>query len=352
MSERLLTLLPNGHAGLADVEWTLAGPRLTPVAEGEGKPEGVLTPGFVDIHIHGGFGVDFMTSSPSAISEWAEKLSDEGYEAFLPTTVTASAEAVKDALGRLPEHPLIKGVHLEGPFISPEFPGAQPPQFILDPAPLSSAWQEIINDPRIKVMTLAPERPGGLDLVRLLSAKGIILSLGHTNGAFEEAQAGFKAGVRHSTHTYNAMKGLHHRDAGTVGFVLSEPGMTAELIYDRFHVSFGAAQALLQAKGLGGVIAVSDGTQAAGMPDGTEFAMWDHKVILKEGQVRLASNGALAGSAITLKDAFINLAQDFGLEAAIRACCLNPRRALKMTDPPRAWVKFSPDFSEHQVIRC
>lgn len=352
MSERLLTLLSNGHAGLADVEWTHAGPVMTPVAEGEGEPEGILSPGFVDIHIHGGFGVDFMTSACAEIKGWADRLCEEGYEAFLPTTVTASAEAVSEALDRLPEHPLIKGVHLEGPFISPQFPGAQPPQFILDPAPLSSAWKEIINDSRIRVMTLAPERPGGLDLVRLLASRNIISSLGHTNGSYDEAQAGFNAGVRHSTHTYNAMKGLHHRDAGTVGFVLSEPGVTAELIYDRFHVSFGAARALLQAKGLGGVIAVSDGTQAAGMPDGTEFAMWDHKVVLKEGQVRLASNGALAGSAITLKDAFINLAQDFGVEAAIRACSLNPRRSLKMTDPPRVWVKFSPDFSEHCVIRC
>lgn len=352
MSERLLTLLPNGHAGLADVEWTQSGPKLKPVPEGEGSPDGILTPGFVDIHIHGGFGTDFMVSSSGEIKDWADRLSEEGYEAFLPTTVTASPEAVSDAMNRLPDHPLIKGVHLEGPFISPEFPGAQPPQFILDPVPLPSPWKKILSDPRIRVMTLAPERPGGLELVGLLTSKGIIASLGHTNGSYEEAEAGFKAGVRHSTHTFNAMKGLHHRDAGTVGFVLSEPGMTAELIYDRFHVSFGAARSLLQAKGLGGVIAVSDGTQAAGMPDGTEFTMWDLKVVLKEGQVRLASNGALAGSAITLKDAFINLAQDFGLEAAIRATSLNPRRSLKMTDPPRVWVKFSPDFSEHCVIRC
>ena len=100
------------------------------------------------------------------------------------------------------------------------------------------------------------------------------------------------------------------------------------------------------------MIAVSDGTRAAGLPNGSEFEMWDLKVVLRDRQVRLASNGALAGSAITMKDAFINLAQDFGVEAAIRACSYNPRRALGLTERPSVWVKFSPDFSEHWVIRC
>lgn len=353
MRKRLITLLPNGQAGLAEVEWSETGPVITPLGEDKhGPPEGILTPGFVDIHCHGGFGYDFMSAGPDQIAEWAEKLSEEGYEYFLPTTVTCSAEAAQSALNNLPDHPMIAGVHLEGPFISPEYPGAQPPSFIKDPLNMDPGWNQIIDDPRIKVMTLAPERPGALLLIAKLNERGIIGSMGHTAASFEEAQEGFRHGVRHSTHTYNAMKGLHHREPGALGFILSEPGIMAELIYDRIHVSYGAAKALKQAKGWGGIIAVSDATRAAGMPSGTEFEMWDLKVVTQNKEVRLVSNGALAGSAITLKDAFVNIYDDFGLEAAIRTCSLNPRRALKMTDRPRVWVQFSPDFSEHVMIRC
>ena len=353
MSKSFLTLLPNGRAGLAHVEWSSEGPVITPFAEGEsGQAEGILTPGFVDIHCHGGFGYDFMSASSKEIAAWAEKLAEEGYEYFLPTTVTCSAEAAKKALDNLPDHPMVAGVHLEGPFIAPDYPGAQPPSFIKDPLGRDAGWDEILSDPGIKVMTLAPERPGADVLIKDLNQRGIIASMGHTAASFEEAQVGFQNGVRHSTHTYNAMKGLHHREPGALGFILSEPGIMAELIYDRIHVSYGAAKALLQAKGWGGVIAVSDATKAAGMPSGTEFEMWDLKVVTKNKEVRLKSNGALAGSAITLRDAFINICQDFGLEAAIRTCSLNPRRALKLTDRPRVWVQFSPDFSEHVTIRC
>ncbi len=353
MSKKLLTLLPNGRAGLAHVEWSEGGPLITPLGEDQGgEPDGILTPGFVDIHCHGGFGIDFMSASSAEICEWADKLSGEGYEFFLPTTVTCSAEAAKAALSRLPDHPLAAGVHLEGPFISPEYPGAQPPSFIKDPANRDEAWSQVLGDPRVKVVTLAPERPGALELIGELNARGIAASMGHTAASWEEAKRGFDAGIKHSTHTYNAMKGLHHREPGALGFILSEPGIMAELIYDRVHVSPGAARVLYQAKGWGGVIAVSDATQAAGMPSGAEFEMWDLRVYTLNREVRLKSNGALAGSAITLKDAFINICQDFGLEAAVRSCSLNPRRSLKMTVRPRVWVQFSPDFSEHTVIQC
>lgn len=353
MSQSLLTLLPNGRAGLAHVEWDSQGPVITPYQEDEkGEAEGILTPGFVDIHCHGGFGFDFMSADERQIIAWAEMLAEAGYEAFLPTTVTCSAAAAQEAVNCLPNHPMIAGVHLEGPFISPEYPGAQPPEFIKDPESRDSAWAAILKDPRIKVMTLAPERPGAGQLINDLNERGIIASMGHTAASYSQAEEGFKKGVRHATHTYNAMKGLHHREPGALGFILSEPGIMAELIYDRVHVSPGAAKVLLQCKGIGGVIAVSDSTQAAGMPSGSEFEMWDLKVYTKDKEVRLKSNNALAGSAITLKDAFINICQDFGLEAAIRTCSLNPRRALNMTNRPNVWVQFSPDFSDHVTIQC
>jgi N-acetylglucosamine-6-phosphate deacetylase len=320
----------------------------------EGPEEGHLVPGFVDLHIHGGFGIDFMTASKAALSELSSRLAAEGYDAWLPTTITASAEDVAKALESLPENdPRIEGFHLEGPFISPAFPGAQPPQSILPPSSSSSgAWQKVLTDSRLRVATLAPEEPGGLELVAELASRGIRPSMGHTNATYEEALLGFDAGVCQATHTFNAMRGLHHREPGTVGAILGDERVVAELIYDRVHVHPGAAKALLAAKGSQGVIAVSDGTMAAGMPPGTEFEVWGHKMVTSEGDVRLKSNGALAGSAITLRHAFENLAEDFGIKTAVMLCSANPRKALGLARPPRTWALFNPWFRFVRAWSC
>jgi N-acetylglucosamine-6-phosphate deacetylase len=162
--------------------------------------------------------------------------------------------------------------------------------------------------------------------------------MGHTDATFAEARAGFEAGVQHTTHTFNAMRGLHHREAGTVGYALTNDALRCELIYDRHHVSRDAAELLFKCKPAGGVVAVSDSTMATGMAAGEGLTMWGLEVVTSPGEVRLASNGALAGSAITLLDAFRNLHADFGPETAVRACCLNPRQALRMSGEPTRWV--------------
>lgn len=304
------------------------------------EPEFVLVPGFVDVHIHGAFGFDFMMSSPSELLAWADKLEDHGYEAFLPTTVTQSLDAVVSAVDNLPAHRLIQGFHLEGPFISPKHPGAQPPHAILDPVDLeSTGWNQVLDHPALRLITLAPERPGGLELTKRLSSRGVIVSMGHTDATFDEANEAFTAGVTHSTHTYNAMRGLHHREAGTVGAIFLNQSVNAELIYDRIHVSKPAAEVLINAKGSDRVIAVSDSTLAAGLPTGTAVSMWGLDCVVGEGQIRLASNGSLAGSAVTLDKVFANLLSDFGGEVAIKATSLNPRRILKMEGSPKVWLK-------------
>ena len=300
----------------------------------------VLVPGFVDVHIHGAFGFDFMMSSSSEIVAWADKLEEHGYEAFLPTTVTQSLDAVLTAIDNLPPHRLIHGFHLEGPFISPKHPGAQPPHAILDPVNLNdSGWNQALDHPALRLITLAPERPGGMDLAQRLSQRGVIVSMGHTDATFDEANAAIEVGVTHSTHTYNAMRGLHHREAGTVGAIFLNKTVNAELIYDRIHVSKPAAEVLIKEKGADRVIGVSDSTLAAGLPTGTTLNMWGLDCVVGEGQIRLASNGSLAGSAVTLDQVFANLLADFGAEVAIKATSLNPRRILKIEGSPKVWLK-------------
>ncbi len=327
---------PNGYGN-----YSIDGDNWTPTELGS---DGYLTPGFVDLHIHGAFGVDFMSASEAEVRGLCDKLAEVGYEYWLPTTVTASAQGIQRTLAYLPDHPMIPGFHLEGPFLSPKYPGAQPPSVIIDAPDGPSEWDVILNDPRLRVITLAPERPGNLQLIERLSARGVICSFGHTDASFAEAQRGFEHGARHATHTFNAMRPLHHREAGTVGFILSEPEMSAELIYDRHHVVREAAGILVGLKLPDHLIAVSDSTMASGLPSGTALNMWGLDCLVGDNQIRLASNGALAGSAITLKDAFQNLAEDFGPEAAIRACCHNPRRALGLHGKPGVHLIWSSDF--------
>ncbi len=302
-------------------------------------PKGVLVPGFVDIHIHGAFGIDFMSASREDMLALCRKLETVGYEAFLPTTVTASADDVLKALKSLPDDPMIAGFHLEGPFISPEFPGAQPPPFIAESPVGASEWDKVLDDFRLRVVTLAPELPHALELAARLMGRGVIVSMGHTNATFEEARRGFEFGAGHATHTFNAMRGFHHREAGMAGYALSNDALTCELIYDRLHVSKEAAALLIKCKPIEKLIAVSDSTLATGIPAGQKVTMWGLDCIVGKQQVRVASNGALAGSAITLLDAFRNLFEDFGPEVAIHVCCLNPRAALRMGEP-RVWLEF------------
>jgi len=305
--------------------------RLTEVASPDGVPfDRLRIPGFVDLHLHGGFGIDFMSASRSEVADWADQLRDIGYSAFLPTTVTCPPDAARECLDKLPEHPQIAGMHLEGPFLSPKYPGAQPADLIMPVPSGPSDWDVVFDHPRLKLATIAPELEGAGGLAERLSARGVICSMGHSNATFSEAAQGVANGFVHATHTFNAMRPLHHREAGTVGFVLLDPRVRAELIYDRRHVCLEAAQLLIRTKGPEGVIAVSDATMAAGMEAGLELEMWGLRVRTGVGEVRLL-DGTLAGSAITLQDAFRNLTEDFGLNVAVAACCTNPARALGHT---------------------
>ena len=335
MSKVYDALGPDGF-GAYQVAWNDGQPSFERV---HWPPQGLLIPGFVDLHIHGAFGIDFMSCAPEEIDLLCTRLESEGYEGFLPTTVTADAASVRAAIAKITQNEMILGFHLEGPFISPEFPGAQPQEFITDPPWEGSEWDEVLADPRLRIVTLAPERNGALALISRLSSSGVIASMGHTDATYDEARRGFEYGITHVTHTFNAMRPFHHREAGTVGYALQNDSLNCELIYDRHHVVRRAASLLFKLKGPERVIAISDGTLASGMLPGTTLEMWGRKCIVDRGTVRL-EDGTLAGSSITLLDAFRNLYEDFGPEIAISACCLNPRRALGLTEPPRVWLEL------------
>lgn len=312
--------------------------------ESDWESEGFYFPGFVDVHFHGAYGIDFMSAGEAEMVGLADRLENDGYELFLPTTVTASVQDVLDALENLPEHRAIGGFHLEGPFISQQYPGAQPPEAILDPPGFPSPWDEIFEDSRLRLVTLAPEQPGGFELAKVLSERGVVASLGHTAATYAEAELAVESGVRHATHTYNAMRGLHHREAGALGLVLCDDRVNAELIYDGHHVSKEAADVLMRCKGIERVLAVSDCTMAKGAEPGEVIEMWGHSCQVGVDDVRLFGTDTLAGSASTLLDCFRNLGDDFGGEVACQLATLTPRKVLGMFEEAERFNLFGLDY--------
>lgn len=309
----------------------------------ESSSDRLLVGGFVDLHFHGAYGLDFMTATQADLLFLADKLAKEGYDAVLPTTVTAPLDDVLAAIANLPDDPIFPGFHLEGPFISREYPGAQPTEYILDPPVGPSPWDEVFDHPKLRVVTMAAEHPLALPLVTRLMTRGVIVSQGHTSATFSEAKAGYVHGAAHMTHFFNAMRPFHHREPGIVGYGLTNRELSVEVIYDRLHVSPDAMKLLVQCKDEAAILAVSDSSAATRLPSGSEVEMWGHRATVEGKAVRLA-DGTLAGSTITLLDAFKNLAQDFGEELAIRACSINPRRALKL-GPPRRYLEFDQAFN-------
>ena len=323
--------------GTYRVDWS--GER--PFFERVSRPaEVLLIPGFVDLHIHGAFGIDFMSASRSDMLLLCEKLEKVGYERFYPTTVTTSAQGVRAAFANLPEHEMIGGVHLEGPFISPKFPGAQPVEWISSVPVSKGEWDDVLEDPRLKIITVAPEMPNSLEFITKLSSRGVIVNMGHSDATFDEARFGFEFGASRVTHTFNAMRGFHHREAGIAGYALINDSIECELIYDRLHVSKEAVRLLCKAKPNDKLFCVSDSTEATGMAQGHKFMMWGHECVTGKNEVRLVSNGALAGSAVTLLDSFRMLCEDFGEEIAIRLCSINPRKAMGMSVFPKVFVEL------------
>jgi N-acetylglucosamine-6-phosphate deacetylase len=327
-----------------------------------------VVPGFVDVHIHGAGGHDVMEATPAALDCITSTVARYGTTSILATTVTASVDETCRSLQGIAEYirahekreniepnvepnvvqgvepnndqqnpapatpdlaAEILGIHLEGPFISKARRGVHPPDAIARPSVEILEKFRAASDGLIRIITIAPEIPGALDLIRYAVSNGIVAAIGHTDANFEQTQAAILAGARHSVHFYNAMRPFSHRDPGVIGAILTEPDVTAEVIADGIHVAGPAIQVLLGTKGFDTVLLASDATAATGMPDGN-FRLGNFEVIVKDGVCRNAE-GKLAGSTLTLDRALRYIvALGVPLVDAVRMATILPARRISL----------------------
>ncbi|QCX33366.1 N-acetylglucosamine-6-phosphate deacetylase [Caloramator sp. E03] len=295
-----------------------------------------ICPGFIDIHIHGIEGHDCMEGNIEAINEISKALIKYGVTSFLPATMTEDLKKIRKAVEIISNTKSkgtagakILGINLEGPFISPSMAGAQDPKYIKKPS--FDTFKDLANDyiNEIKIVTIAPEEEGAVELIANLNSIGIIASVGHTNGNYDDFIKGYKAGIKHCTHLFNAMTGFHHRQPNIVGGVFNSD-VTAEMILDGVHIHFDAVKVALKVKGIDKIILVSDAMMACGLCDGL-YSLGGQDVYVKDGQARL-KDGTLAGSTLTLSKALYNAVNNLNITLidAIKMVTSNPAKLLKL----------------------
>jgi len=297
---------------------------------------GWVLPGFIDVHVHGGYGHDFMEATPEAYDVITRYHAQHGTTGMLATTVTAPHDALNRVIRaanayRRAEiaYAELLGVHLEGPFISPSWSGAQDPKHIVLPQ-LDRLEDWVGEYPDIiRILTLAPELDGAMALIGWLSEQGIVAACGHTDADYDCIREAVSHGLRHAVHTFNAMKGLHHREPGTVGAVLSDDRISAEIIADGYHVHPACIGMLSKLKGADQLILITDAIPAAGLSDG-EYNIAGLDVIVKDSVSRLKDGGNLAGCTLTMIEAFRFMVREAGLdvEQVSRYASGNPARLL------------------------
>ncbi|MBU8880360.1 N-acetylglucosamine-6-phosphate deacetylase [Bacillus sp. FJAT-29790] len=298
-------------------------------------------PGFIDVHIHGVAGADVMDATEEALETMANALPGEGTTSFLATTMTQSSTAIEEALEnagnyicsqQTPGKAEIIGIHLEGPFVNQKRAGAQPMNYIIDPNLENFIkWNRLAKE-NIKLVTLAPELPGGLEMVKYLKANGIIASIGHSDATYEEVVDSISAGSNHTTHLFNQMRGLHHREPGVVGAAFLCDELKTEIIADGVHVRPEMVKLAYKQKGKEGIILITDAMRAKGLKDGN-YDLGGQDVTVKDGKAILR-DGTLAGSILKFGHAVKNILTFTGcsLEDAIEMASVNPAKQLNIID--------------------
>jgi N-acetylglucosamine-6-phosphate deacetylase len=293
-----------------------------------------------------------MRATASELPRLHAFLATHGVTAYFPTTVAASLDHTCAALDRLAEaieaaerfssnpdtaqaRPV--GIHLEGPFLSHQRRGVHPPEFLLEPtlAVFERLWQAARG--HVRMMTIAPELPGALEVIAEAARRKVCVSIGHSDATLDAARAGVNSGARHATHTFNAMRPLDHREPGILGEVLTNDRLTADLIADGIHVAPEIVKLFLAAKGVERAVLITDATAATGMPDGT-YRLGPVLVDVKDGRCTLHENDGkpsaqLAGSVLTMDRAVRNVTKFAGwsLQDSVRAATLNPARAVALS---------------------
>ena len=304
------------------------------------KVNGIVVPGFIDQHIHGAGGSDGMDGTENDIQIISETIAKEGTTGFLVTTMTQSPENISKAMNAVKEYisadvkegAKVLGIHLEGPFISVKHIGAQPLEYVAAPS------IEVFDDYNeksgnaIKIVSLAPEVEGADELIKHMTAKGVVASSGHTDAGYKDIEKAIESGLSNVTHTYNAQKGLHHRDVGVVGSAMLFDSLNCEAICDLVHLSAPAIKLLIKNKPHDKFTLITDSMRAKHLPDGLS-ELGGQEVIVKDGEARLR-NGALAGSILKMNQAIKNLVLklDVPFTDAIDYATINPAKNLKIDD--------------------
>ena len=319
--------------------------------------DGILAPGFVDIHIHGGAGHDVMEADASGLAAVEQLLFKHGVTSYFPTTVTAPLDQTWSALDRLANaiesasrddnprtdraQPL--GIHLEGPFLSHVRRGAHPPANLLLPTlpAFNRFWQAARG--HIRVMTIAPELDGAREVIAEAAQRGVCVSLGHSDADLNSTRAAVAAGARHATHTFNAMRPLHHRTPGIIGEVLTDSRVSADIVADGIHLDPVVVELFLKAKGPDLAVLITDAMSATGMPDG-RYRLGTFEVEVKDG--RCLVDGTLAGSVLTMDRAVRNVMQfaHWDLQQAVRLATLNPARVAGLANRGKIEAGAEADF--------
>jgi N-acetylglucosamine-6-phosphate deacetylase len=300
-----------------------------------------LAPGLIDVHVHGGKGIAFgvgdqLGEELEMYSRWVATRGVTGFLCSIAAPDHASYVRLCRVYANLFEQgvsgaePL--GLHLEGPYLNVEKKATFPPDWLRPPSTTEMA--EMLHASRgwVRQISIAPELPGAEDVAAMCKAAGVVVALGHTNATYETAALSMQGNWTHSTHTYNAQSGLHHRRPGVVGAILNSEGITAELIADGVHVHPGAMRLLLERLGTDRVILITDATLAAGLPDGV-YDMLDIRIMVTEGVARIEA-GNLAGSRIDLNHCVHNAHHTLGVAMvdAVKMASLNPARMLALED--------------------
>jgi N-acetylglucosamine-6-phosphate deacetylase len=307
-----------------------------------------IVPGFIDVHVHGVEGFDSLDAE-QPIAQIAGRLPRYGVTAFCPTTVACEPDALNAVLRAVANARVspargaarVLAAHLESNFINPEFKGAQPSACLRlpngDHRDGTFTGRDILNviharASDVGIVTLAPEIDGVLDLIPSLVRAGQRVSLGHSGADFERSRAAIDAGARHATHLFNRMTPITHRAPGLAGAVLSHDAVTAELICDGFHVHPAMCRVAIAAKGVDGVMAITDGTAGAGLSPGTLTHLGGRTIRVTD-QAALLEDGTLAGSTLTMDRAFRNVVSmfDLSIREAAAMCSTTPARALGLT---------------------
>jgi N-acetylglucosamine-6-phosphate deacetylase len=325
-------ILSPGYVAVTDGRITEAGAGRPPGEPDVALASGLLAPGFVDLQVNGYFGVDLQAADPDGWARVAQRLPETGTTAFLPTYITAPVDRMAAGLrsaakviAGLPGGARVLGVHLEGPFLSPKYPGAHRTGWMVPASGRAVAELLAAGDGVLRLMTLAPETEGALAAVSALARAGVAVSVGHSDATAARVAAAAAAGARMVTHLFNAQRPLHHREPGVTGQALVDPRLTSGLIADLTHVT-PAACAIAFAAAPGRICLVTDAAACAGMPPG-RYLLGGEPIELPPGQnaAPVRADGTLAGSALRMDRAVANAAAvGMGLTAAIAAATRIP----------------------------